>query len=76
MSVNRGIFVERRDFNEDFQRAGHSPAEWASADRVPGIDGGAAMTVRDAGGSGASLNVALVMTARLPNEPHISLERS
>ena len=30
----------------------------------------------DAGGSGDSLNVALVITARLPSDPHISCDRS
>ncbi|MCC6173902.1 MAG: molybdopterin oxidoreductase family protein [Chloroflexi bacterium] len=35
MSVNRGIFVERRNFNEDFLEAGRSPAEWSDADRIP-----------------------------------------
>ena len=30
----------------------------------------------DAGGSGASLNVALVITARLPSDPHSSFDRS
>src|SRR6478736_10122274 len=35
MSVNRGIFVERRNVNEDLQQVGHSPDEWADADRVP-----------------------------------------
>ena len=35
MSVNRGTFVERRDFNEDFQQAGHSPAEWAACSATP-----------------------------------------
>src|SRR5262245_29232070 len=35
MSVNRGIFVERRELNEDFQQSGQTPSAWASADRVP-----------------------------------------
>ena len=33
-------------------------------------------TVREAAAIGTSLNVALMMTARLPKDPHISLARS
>jgi hypothetical protein len=35
-----------------------------------------ATSVDDACGSGASLNVALVITARLPSDPHSSFDRS
>src|SRR3954470_11581665 len=35
MSVNRDTFIELRNVNEDFQQAGHTPSEWADADRVP-----------------------------------------